>query len=392
MNTTALPYWRLSGFYLFYFALLGATAPFLPLYFDYLGFNSERIGELLAVSMLMRCFSPNLWGWLGDRTGKRLAIARFGAVCTLGSISLLFFGQSYAWLLLIMALYAFFWHAVLPQFEVITLAHLHGQTERYSQIRLWGSVGFILLVVGLGKLFEQVSIAVYPWVLLAIIVGIALSSFCVPNAQPRIDTDRPAAGGFLQQLRAPGVIAFFAAVALMQLSHGPYYTFFTLYAESLGYSRGEIGLYWAVGVVAEIAVFLLMNRLLQHVTLRQVLIASFMLAALRWLLLGFLADSWLLLLVAQLLHAATFGSFHAAAVLVVQRSFGASQQGQGQALYASLAGVGAAIGALYSGYSWSSLGATGTYVIASLVALLGALLLLWRMPESHPSHSPSSSR
>lgn len=391
MNTTALPYWRLSGFYLFYFALLGATAPFLPLYFDYLGFNSERIGELLAVSMLMRCFSPNLWGWLGDRTGKRLAIARFGAVCTLGSISLLFFGQSYAWLLLIMALYAFFWHAVLPQFEVITLAHLHGQTERYSQIRLWGSVGFILLVVGLGKLFEQVSIAVYPWVLLGIIVGIALSSFCVPNAQPRIDTDRPAAGGFLQQLRTPGVIAFFAAVALMQLSHGPYYTFFTLYAESLGYSRGEIGLYWAVGVVAEIAVFLLMNRLLQHVTLRQVLIASFMLAALRWLLLGFLADSWLLLLVAQLLHAATFGSFHAAAVLVVQRSFGASQQGQGQALYASLAGVGAAIGALYSGYSWGSLGATGTYVIASLVALLGALLLLWRMPEPRPSHSPSTS-
>ncbi len=380
MNTTALPYWRLSGFYLFYFALLGATAPFFPLYLDQLGLSSERIGELLAVSMLMRCFSPNLWGWLGDRTGKRLAIARFGALCTLASISLLFLGQSYAWLLLIMALYAFFWHAVLPQFEVITLAHLHGQTGRYSQIRLWGSVGFILAVVGLGKLFEQVSIDIYPWVLLAIIAGIALSSFWVPNANPRVEADRPMALGFFQQVKAPGIIAFFIAVALMQLSHGPYYTFFTLYAEQLGYSRGQIGQYWALGVVAEIAVFLLMNRLLQHVSLGQVLIASFLLAALRWLLLGFFAEFWLPLLCAQLLHAASFGSFHAAAVLVVQRSFAANQQGQGQALYASLAGVGAAIGALYSGYSWGALGATWTYVIASAVALLGALLLIWRMP------------
>ncbi|MCC1781080.1 MFS transporter, partial [Salmonella enterica subsp. enterica serovar Indiana] len=93
-------------------------------------------------------------GWLGDYTGRRLAIVRFGAVCTLLSFSLIFVSQSYAWLALVMALHAFFWHAVLPQFEVITLAHLQGQTSRYSQVRLWGSVGFILAVVALGRLFE----------------------------------------------------------------------------------------------------------------------------------------------------------------------------------------------------------------------------------------------
>lgn len=37
--SAALPYWRLSGFYFFYFALLGGTAPFLALYFDHLGFS-----------------------------------------------------------------------------------------------------------------------------------------------------------------------------------------------------------------------------------------------------------------------------------------------------------------------------------------------------------------
>jgi len=114
-----LPYWRLSGFYFFYFALLGATAPFLALYFDHLGFDAERIGELIAIPMLMRCVAPNLWGWLGDRSGRRLEIVRLGALCTLASFGLIFLDKSFAWLALVMALHAFFWHAVLPQFEVL---------------------------------------------------------------------------------------------------------------------------------------------------------------------------------------------------------------------------------------------------------------------------------
>ena len=379
---TALPYWRLSGFYLFYFALLGSTAPFLALYFNHLGFPSARIGELVAIPMLMRCVAPNLWGWLGDYTGRRLAIVRFGAVCTLACFSLILVDKSYAWLAMVMALHAFFWHAVLPQFEVITLAHLQGQTARYSQIRLWGSVGFILTVVGLGRLFEWFSLDLYPQALLLIMVGIVASSWWVPNAQPQVFNQRPAGEGFLRQLFSPGVLAFFISVALMQLSHGPYYTFLTLHLEHLGYSRGIIGMLWAVGVVAEVLMFMVMSRILQRFSVRHVLIASFTLASVRWLLLGNLADHLAVLIFAQLLHAATFGSFHAAAIHFLQRSFGSRQQGQGQALYAALSGTGGAAGALYSGYAWNALGPGWTFAIASLAALIAAILAATRMkPE-----------
>ena len=381
---TALPYWRLSSFYLFYFALLGATAPFLALYFHHLGFSSARIGELVAIPMLLRCVAPNIWGWLGDYTGRRLAIVRVGAVCTLLSFSLIFVSQSYAWLALVMALHAFFWHAVLPQFEVITLAHLRGQTSRYSQVRLWGSVGFILAVVALGRLFEALSLDIYPVAIVLIMAGIIGASWWVPNAQPTSTGERGAGDGFLRQLRSPGVLAFYACVALMQMSHGPYYTFLTLHLESLGYSRGVIGLLWALGVVAEVLMFMAMSRILTRFSVRRVLAASFLLAALRWLLLGSFAEFLWVLLFAKLLHAATFGSFHAAAIQFVQRSFGARQQGQGQALYAALAGTGGALGALYSGYSWNQLGPTLTFSIASLAALAAALLMLLRLPEERP--------
>ncbi len=376
-----IPYWRLSSFYLFYFALLGSTAPFLALYFHHLGFSSARIGELVAIPMLMRCVAPNLWGWLGDRSGRRLLIVRLGALATLLSFSLIFFAKSYAWLALVMALHAFFWHAVLPQFEVITLAHLQGQTARYSQIRLWGSIGFILTVVGLGRLFDGLSLDVYPLALVIIMAGIVLASLWVPNAQPPGQNER-SQGGFLRQLSSPGVAAFYVCVALMQLSHGPYYTFLTLHLEHLGYSRGVIGMLWALGVVAEVLMFLGMSWILARVSLRRVLMASFVLAALRWLLLGNFAEHLAVLLFAQVLHAATFGSFHAAAIAFVQRSFGARQQGQGQALYAALAGTGGALGALYSGYSWNLLGAATTFSIASVAALAAAVIIAIRMKEA----------
>lgn len=191
---------------------------------------------------------------------------------------------------------------------------------------------------------------------------------------------------FLDQLRQPGVLAFYLCVGLMQLSHGPYYTFQTIYLESLGYPRGFIGQLWALGVVAEVLMFLVMARILSRFPVRQVLAASFLLAALRWLLLGHLADNLAVLLFAQVLHAATFGSFHAAAIHFVQRQFGPQQQGQGQALYAALAGTGGALGALYSGYSWNSLGASWTFVIASLAAMAAAVIIATQLKRS--GHEP----
>ena len=384
MSTVAgapLPYWRLSGFYFAYFALLGGVAPFLSLYFESLGFSPARIGELVAIPMLMRCIAPNLWGWLGDATGQRLLIVRVGALLTALCFAGIFWRQDYWWLAAIMALHSFFWHAVLPQFEAITLAHLGSQSARYSQLRLWGSVGFILTVVLLGLLLQRAGMAVYPMAMFGIMLLIAVCSTLVPPP-PRQPASAAVAGdGFLLRLRQPGVPAFFVAVALMQLSHGPYYTFLSIHLEALGYGRGLIGMLWALGVLAEIVLFMFMHRLLAWISLRQLLVVSFALAALRWLLLGTLAEEMLVLLFAQLLHAATFGAFHVASIHLVQQRFGERYQGQGQALYATLAGIGGALGALCSGYAWAGMGPTLTFAAAALAAFVGMLLLLLRLHD-----------
>ena len=139
-------------------------------------------------------------------------------------------------------------------------------------------------------------------------------------------------------------------IFLLQFSHGPYYTFLSVYLEMHGYSRGQTGLLWSLGVVAEVVLFLVMHRLLARFTLRQILLASLALTALRWLLIGAWVDVLPLLIFAQCLHAASFASYHAAAVELVRTLFAGGNEGQGMALYSGISyGAGAASGALVSG-------------------------------------------
>src|SRR5690606_12043620 len=191
-------------------------------------------------------------------------IVRLGALFTAITFSAILWRQDYLWRALVMALHSFFWHAILPQFETITLSHLGARSARYSQIRLWGSVGFIVAVVGLGLLLDRRGLDTYPAAMLGIMLGIFVCSLLVPPVPVAVRGDTAASAGFVQQLRRPGVMVFFLCAALMQLSHGPYYTFLTLHLEALGYGRGLIGAMWALGVIAEILLFLIMGRLLRR--------------------------------------------------------------------------------------------------------------------------------
>ena len=376
MPHTVAPYWRLSGFYLFYFASLGALVPYWSLYLKSLGFSSLQIGQLMAVLMATKIISPNIWGWIADHTGKRMAVVRLGSLLAVVTFGAVFFTESYWGLALVMLLFSFFWNAALPQFEATTLSHLGEHSHRYSMIRLWGSIGFILTVAGLGPLLDGAGAGILPPVLLGLFLAIWTSSLMVPErpSEHSVQGVQPIS----RIMRRPEVLALLAVCFLMQASHGPYYTFYTIYMEGFGYSRSIIGQFWALGVIAEVVIFLVMSQLVRRFGLRTLMMWATLLTAIRWVLIGALPESLPVMLFAQLLHAASFGVFHATAIALFHQFFIGRHQGRGQALYSSLSfGAGGAFGALYSGMFWDGLGAEVTYYIAALQALL-AVIISWR--------------
>ena len=373
-----LPYRRLAGFYFFYFAYLGAFAPFFSLHLDAVGMSAVEIGVLLSAPQLTRIVAPHLWGWLADRGTSRLRVARLaGAAGTVAWLGV-FAGAQFAWLFAVVLTMTFFWSAALPLMEATTLSHLGEETARYGRIRVWGSIGFIVAVVGLGYALDALSTKAVLWTVL-VLMGCMLG-FCwaVPDSRitPHASDDLPI--GHI--LRRPEVMALIAACALMSAAHGPYYAFFTIHLMDHGYSKSAAGWLWALGVVSEIGIFVWMPHLFHAFTPRQVLLVSFALAVARFLLIGWIPDSLAMLLLAQVLHAASFGSFHAAAIGVVHRFFPGRHQARGQAIYGSLAfGVGGAIGTFASGYAWSGLGPAPTFSMAALCALLGFVLIAWKL-------------
>ncbi|MEE8530061.1 MAG: MFS transporter [Nitrosomonadaceae bacterium] len=371
----SLPYWRLSGFYFFHFAFIGAFAPYWSLYLKSLSFNALQIGVLMSLLHVTRIFAPTAWGYLADHTGKRMLIVQLAAITGLVSYCGVFFGESFLWMFAVMMLMSFFWSASLPLIEATTLSHLGKSTARYGSIRSWGSLGFVLAVIGIGYLLDATEIALLLWVVLGFKLGIVIFSWRIPEAE--IASHSTDALSVQQIFKQPGVLAFFSACLLMAFAHGPYYTFYSIYLVDYGYSKGVIGWLWAIGVICEIGVFFLLSRVIHRFSLKQVLAFSFTCAVARFLMIGWGVEWPTVMLLAQILHAATYGAHHVAAMMAVHYFFRGRHQAKGQAFYTSFTfGVGGTLGSVFSGYAWEWLGPGFTFSMSAAAALVGLGLIV----------------
>ncbi|HAF43848.1 MAG TPA: MFS transporter [Gallionellaceae bacterium] len=387
MSTTKNYHWRIAGFYFFYYAFVGMFSPYWSLYLQSIGFGAIEIGILMSIQPVMRMVAPGIWGWLADHTGKRLLVVQVAA-----SLSALFYLGVFAttsfWgLFLVLSLMSFFWSASMPLVEATTMSFLGKNTAHYGRIRSWGSIGFIVAVVGLGYAFDYIAIAWLLWAGLVCEVGILIFARQIPatSVQAHHTDHQPIRQIVLQ----PRVLALFGACFLMSVAHGPYYTFYSIYLVEHGYTKGVVGMLWALGVICEIGVFFLMPKLVSRFGFTRILLASFGAAVLRFLLIGWAVDVVVLLLFAQVLHALTFGSFHAASVGLVHQFFQGRHQSRGQALYGSFTyGAGGMLGGLASGPIWQHWGASALYTFSAGMALLGLFLMWWKLRNMAENRAP----
>ena len=368
------PYWRLSAYYFFYFAFLGVFSPYFGLYLQSRSFSAWDIGLLMSQMQLMRLFGPYVWGALADRLGKRLFVIRLTSIGTLVAFSAFFWISRFDAYMAAMAILAFFWSASLPLVEALTFDHLRENAARYSRVRLWGSVGFIAAVLASGALLDFLPLDAVLWFTVASLLAIVVSSMSVPDAAAHQSHEDSAPVAAI--LTLPSVRALLAAGLCMQAAHGAMNIFYSIYIAGLGYSKSVVGGLFSLGVVAEIAMFFFMSRVMRRYSLRRILIASFAVAVGRFLLIGWFATLPVLIF-AQTLHSLTFGAFHAASIAAINHWFRGSARARGQALYSSVAfGAGGLLGGLVSGWSWDHLGGGIAFTLSSLFALIGLVLIV----------------
>lgn len=366
-------------FYTLYFALLGCIAPFWGLYLQHLEFSAKDIGLLMGIFGIVRILAPNIWAAQSQHFRSTLQMIRLAGLLTVLSFSLIFLATDLLWVALIMIAYGFFWAAILPQYEALCMQSLGNHVDRYSRVRLWGSIGFVAAVAMLGAVFDRWGIILLPMIMWLLMLLISINSWLV-SQDKRPKQHQPVVTSFISLLTSKAVIGFIVVNILLQISFGPYYTFFSIFLQEAGYSTTMTGVFWAIGVIAEVILFWQFGRIMHLMSWRSWVVWSLILTGVRWTLTGYLLHSVWALILLQTLHAFSFAAMHAVSMRYIQILFPADTQVRGQALYSSVGfGMGGAIGAFTSGLLWETLSGTLVFMFAGGISLLAAIVAWWTL-------------
>jgi len=328
----------------------------------------------MSLFQISRIFAPNFWGWLADHTAKRTVWIRLNTILGVIGFIAVFWVDGFWPMLLVMGALSLFTSSTMPLSESLTLAHLVNTKGHYSRIRMWGSVGFIVASILLGYVIDWKGITSLLWAILIVQIALFLLTFRLPEAKVKPHhTDDASVWNILKN---PAVIALLVGCAMMVTAHGVLYNFYSIYLADHGYDKAMIGWLWSIGVICEIVVFMFMPRIMRRLSLKNILLVSLALAVLRFAMIGIAVDNLLILLIAQSLHAATFGSFHAASIEVVAQFFNGRHQAKGQAIYNSVTyGLGGAIGGIAGGYALQYFGGELTFLLAAAFPLIGFVVI-----------------
>ena len=362
-------------------------SPYLSVFLDTKGFTSIELGEIFAIITATKIVAPSLWAVIADKTGQQLLIIRLGAFFAFVSFTLLFWLSTYWPVSFALALFSLFWTAVLPQLEVLTLNTVRRSSKIYARIRLWGSIGFIMIALVAGQVMELFPIENFMFsftVMGSVILLLLLISTLTLKPNKKLNKTKQEAEPIRAKLLEPSFVIFFISGMLLQISFAPYYGFFALFLRDLSYSGFTIGLLISLGVVAEIVVFVYAGVFFKRFTLKQLLVFSLLITALRWNLVAQFSNIVWILSLTQIVHAASFALYHSASMLFISKHFSSCQQSRGQAVYlGGVYGLGGAIGAYLAGILWlDGLGAKTTFIVASGSALLASILMLFFTEKS----------
>ena len=356
--------------YFLYFGVLGIFLPFFNLYCYHLGFSGLQIGLLSALRSMTLVLFPLIWGALADRFHIRKPIYILCNFVSTSTWVLFLFTVDFWPMILITAFYGMFYAPIISFLEAVTMDVLGAEKKSYGRIRSWGSISFIIMVLVIGKIIDLYAVDIILVLVLAGSLMLAVISFRIPAIEPpqkKILT--PNAGSLLQKR----VIVFLVCAVLMLISHSAYYGFFSIHLENLGYHSTFIGVSWALASTAEILVMVKSDRIFNRYSLENVLFFSFLVATFRWLIL-FFSSSAAIILLSQIFHSVTYGTFHMASILYIDRLAPDNAKTLGQAINNGLTyGLGLMVGFFINGYLYEITGSFVLFLISSLVALAAGL-------------------
>ncbi|EHG5982711.1 3-phenylpropionate MFS transporter [Escherichia fergusonii] len=364
--------WLALGYFTYFFSY-GIFLPFWSVWLEGLGLTPETIGLLLGTGLVARFLGSLLIAPRVSDPSRLIPALRVLALLTLVFALAFWAGTHVAWLMVVMIGFNFFFSPLVPLTDALANTWQKQIPLDYGRVRLWGSIAFVIGSALTGKL---VSLYDYRVILALLTLGVAsmlLGMMLRPAIQPQGVSRHQESTGWSSWL---ALISqnwrFLVCVCLLQGAHAAYYGFSAIYWQSAGYSASAVGYLWSLGVVAEVIIFALSNKLFRRFSARDLLLLSAVCGLIRWGMMGWTtALPWLI--VAQILHCGTFTVCHLAGMRYIAARHG-SEVIRLQAVYSAVAmGGSIAIMTIFAGYLYQHL-AGGVFWVMALLALPAMVL------------------
>lgn len=370
-------------YFFLHFGAMGVFLPYFPVWLEAQGVSGFRMSLVLALLPLLSVLSPSGFGLVADALGWRgvlLRVATLGAFVAMASLALV--RGVLDWLgfeVILFATLAFGFFRTPMQLlgDVVALEH---QSD-YARVRMWGSIGFMLMAPVIGRFTLDGPAWLLPACLAALLGATHMSSFALPSrsALPR----GPTFAGFWHLVRASRFRAVLATAVLGHGAHVAYELCLSLRLRDMGASGTWIGVAWTVATLFEVLLMAWSRRLFVRFSAAWLLAFSLLCCIARWLFLWQVESLfWLMLL--QPAHALTFGLRWVASVALVAELRPEGSLATAQGLFLACTALGSATGMLVWGTLYDRVGSgvfLGAAVVASF-AVAAALPLLAGKPGS----------
>ncbi len=394
----------------FCLAGLGTFFPFFSMYLhENAGLSGTQVGIILAILPLVGIFAQPLWGQLADRTGSRSRVLALAALAAALGYAALALPRDFATLALATAGLALFSMALLPMNVSVTLALARDAgPHAFGLTRVWGTVGFLVAVVGFPPLLDAWQAAQglthnpgepEPGMHIMFLAGAALTAIggIVALALPREGAValRAPRGDWRRLFRHGPYLRVLVFVLLsFVFLQGPM-TFFPIFVTSLGGTLDSVSHLWVPMLLLEVPLIALSGQGLQRLGARGLLAIGVFAGGLRWLVCGLAPDlSWVYPV--QLLHGVVVTGLILGGPLYVEQVVPERLRSTGQGVLAMIGlSIGGIVSNLATGWLIEHVGATAPYVIGGVGGIvLGLLLPLWlprpHRPPPEPGEAPAT--
>ncbi len=360
-------------FYFCFFAAIGCLVPFLNIYFAEKGLTGAQIGWLGSIAPLIALTANPIWGGIADRWQihrQVLALCAFAG----GTISLLYLVVDSFWPLMIVTIVLTFFRTPIGSLvDSAVLDMVRRMGAHYGRQRLWGSIGFVLVTLVLGR-YLTVSDLRIPFLLHGILLGgvCAGLAFALPigSRGQRISL----LDGLRQLARKRSYLAFLGAMALLGIGNSCYVNFVGLYMLEVGGTEQMVAYAWAVNGMAEAPMMFLGGRWFARFQYSRLLQISFAMYVVVWGGMALAQAPWQVML-AAFGNGICYGILWVAVVNYAGQSAPAGLSATAQALVgAAQSGIGWSIGAVMAGYLFDAAGGSAVYTAAAIAALLAGVI------------------